>query len=178
MGGERHFWRQQSTSLARCTSTARRHQDPSLLSHGTATPRFCNLCNTPLVCGSSYQPARCFASWGAGRRHGCGQPHFLARCHGVIVCTCFKTGLGLAWEHGRGVLLARLACSSGTEHHHQWSAPCFVRSHGLSVGITAGLQASRHLVGLLSQTVLHWSSKCRTLQLGAELSVCLGSMER
>lgn len=96
------------------------------------------------------------------RRHTAAAP-FLSRAHALIFYQAVKTGLGLAVEHGTGIVVARLddpldtaANGSASEEPAspwptRWSAPCFVRVEGVSWGLVAGIDRVRGVIGLLSK---------------------------
>jgi hypothetical protein len=99
-------------------------------------------------------------------------PHFLPRSKAVLLATCHKAGLGLGFEHGTGVLMARLpgeaAAAGGLRPGDfaalkslAWSPPCFISLAGLSSGFTAGLQRADTMIGVLTDAALdRWVLEC------------------
>ena len=99
-------------------------------------------------------------------------PHFLPRSKAVLLATCHKAGLGLGFEHGTGVLMARLpgeAAAAGGLRPSEfaafkslaWSPPCFISLAGLSSGFTAGLQRADTMIGVLTDAALdRWVLGC------------------
>ena len=83
--------------------------------------------------------------------------------------------MGLAFEHGSGVLMARLPAhhggggdgtqlskAGGGVQQRIWSAPCFMHIDGLSSGLTAGVHKAEHVIGVMTDR-----SRARAARMGA-----------
>jgi lipid-binding SYLF domain-containing protein len=93
---------------------------------------------------------------------------FLARCDAVLLQWSIKAGLVLGFETGSGFVIRRLG-------EGRWSAPLFVSATAMRAGAIAGVEKVATVALSLTRDLTEQLQEGRSPQLGADISLRLGT---